>query len=135
MTLRCAASGSPSPTLLWRREGERVWGNPDLSLTLRNIKASGRYTCIAFNQWGRIHSSAYVTVRGEIYLARGVTFSVLSVLPIPLTFTIVCPFSCLRGSFSLSVSPPSPSLLSYTSIPVLSPSPLSTFPCPYLLLV
>ena len=63
--LKCSASGSPQPTLLWRRGRERILGNPDLSLSINNIKTSAWYTCTAFNSEGTIKAAAYISVRGK----------------------------------------------------------------------
>ena len=70
--LSCAADGHPTPTILWRRDGEQLRQSTRLSLdgsgdlTLRNVTDAddGTYECTALNDMGVIVARAQLQITG-----------------------------------------------------------------------
>ncbi|MBL9208888.1 MAG: immunoglobulin domain-containing protein [Opitutaceae bacterium] len=65
VTFTATATGSPTPTLQWQKNGSPLAGQTGPSLTLSNVQAAdaGSYTCVATNASGSVTSnSAALTV-------------------------------------------------------------------------
>lgn len=62
VTFTVAASGNPTPTYQWRRDGVNIAGATSASLTLNNVQAAnaGTYTVVATNSAGTATSSGAV---------------------------------------------------------------------------
>ncbi len=60
VTFTVAASGSPSPTFQWRKDGTALLGQTSSSLTLTNVQTgdAGAYTAVASNSAGSVTSAA-----------------------------------------------------------------------------
>lgn len=92
-TLQCAASGKPSPTARWLRNGKEIQMQPGgrftcdskegvFRLHISNVQSGddGDYTCEAINSLGFVHTSGYLKVGSppiinrcpsELYLPEG----------------------------------------------------------------
>ncbi|XP_070539781.1 LOW QUALITY PROTEIN: fibroblast growth factor receptor-like 1 [Ptychodera flava] len=64
--LKCVATGHPRPTIIWKKDGERLTDSQlgegrraKWTLKLRNLRSSdsGKYTCIVFNTVGSINAT------------------------------------------------------------------------------
>lgn len=62
VTFTVAASGTPAPTLQWRKDGNAIAGETGTSLVLNNVQttAAGTYTAVATNSAGSATSSGAV---------------------------------------------------------------------------
>ena len=86
VTLSSGASGTPTPTLQWRRNGANVAGATNPALTLANVQPAdaGDYTLVATNVAGTATSSAAtlaVTTSGNI--APAITLQPVSRTVVP----------------------------------------------------
>ena len=66
VVLTCDASGQPSPTLRWLKDGREleITGNK-LEIAEVALPDRGNYTCVAKNMFGEVFSrSAIVNIRG-----------------------------------------------------------------------
>ena len=74
VTLRCEASGNPTPVMSWEKDGEEIIPTENLIeistngslLTIRNVTTdnAGWYTCTASNKVGRVLSGARLVIIG-----------------------------------------------------------------------
>ncbi|KAI2530472.1 roundabout guidance receptor 1, partial [Homo sapiens] len=73
--LSCVATGSPVPTILWRKDGVLVstqdsrikqLENGVLQIRYAKLGDTGRYTCIASTPSGEATWSAYIEVQGKV---------------------------------------------------------------------
>lgn len=73
VTLQCQVTGSPEPSVMWRRNGLMVQDVPDfvqtfaggvarLQILAARDKHGGRYECMAQNEAGHASTSCHVTV-------------------------------------------------------------------------
>jgi hypothetical protein len=62
VTFTVAATGSPAPTLQWRKDGTAIAGETGTSLALNNVQttAAGKYTVVATNASGSVTSNEAV---------------------------------------------------------------------------
>ncbi|XP_011788188.1 PREDICTED: roundabout homolog 1 [Colobus angolensis palliatus] len=75
LVLSCVATGSPVPTILWRKDGVLVstqdsrikqLENGALQIRYAKLGDTGRYTCIASTPSGEATWSAYIEVQGKL---------------------------------------------------------------------
>ena len=78
VSFSCNASGNPTPTFSWTKNGSPInttanarislsAGNKQLDITNANSVDSGEYRCVANNSVGAVHSSAaFLTVQCKI---------------------------------------------------------------------
>lgn len=81
VTLTVAATGTPTPTLQWRKDGANISGQTGTSLALTNVDltAAGSYTCVATNVVNSATSNAAtITVTSP-------AAPTISTQPIPIT--------------------------------------------------
>ena len=71
-TLRCSATGIPTPSVSWEKDGVSIsqQGNVPLvagMITLIDVERadSGTYVCTAMNVVGRISTAGNLTVQGQ----------------------------------------------------------------------
>ena len=73
VTIRCPASGVPTPTVSWQKDGARVTQGetllftPDNSLVIKNgdVDASAKYTCSIQSNFGKEDISSVVEIIGK----------------------------------------------------------------------
>jgi len=79
VTFTAAASGTPTPTLQWRRDGQTIAGATNATLTVTNVRATdaGVYSVVATNPGGsQLSSAATLTVIAPNANARLTNLSV-----------------------------------------------------------
>ena len=71
ITLECAATGHPTPSIFWERVFSRTFPRSDhvlssgaLSIGPVMVADAGRYRCIAENSEGMVQADAIITVKG-----------------------------------------------------------------------
>ena len=77
VTFHCTATGNPTPTITWLKDGNRLAEGEKLSLTA-NRTHSGKYWCLADNNLDiTVNTSAsldvqckYTSVRSQLFLCR-----------------------------------------------------------------
>ncbi|XP_067052633.1 neural cell adhesion molecule 1-like [Acropora muricata] len=64
LKLSCHATGTPSPSIAWSRQGNKEWRETNSPLLLKNISRyqDGEYVCTAMNDAGNSTASVMVTV-------------------------------------------------------------------------
>lgn len=79
VTLNSGASGFPTPTYQWYKDGQLLAGQTGANLVLKNTKKtnSGLYHVIGKNSFGQTQSAKY-QVNVELQLATGVWFGTLN---------------------------------------------------------
>ncbi|XP_078657914.1 muscle, skeletal receptor tyrosine protein kinase-like isoform X18 [Branchiostoma floridae x Branchiostoma belcheri] len=79
-SLRCGATGNPSPVVIWEREGypieidQRKSILPSGNLRIKELQLSdgGRYRCVASNEYGQTYSNyAYLTIQVPAEMLQG----------------------------------------------------------------
>ncbi|XP_066298162.1 muscle, skeletal receptor tyrosine protein kinase-like isoform X3 [Branchiostoma lanceolatum] len=79
-SLRCGATGNPSPVVIWEREGypieidQRKSILPSGNLRIKELQLSdgGRYRCVASNEYGQTYSNyAYLTIQVPAEILQG----------------------------------------------------------------
>lgn len=80
VTFTVAVTGTPTPTIQWKKNGTDVAGATSLSLTLNNVQTTdaGSYTAVATNSSGSTTSSAAALVVSTATSAPGFTTQPLS---------------------------------------------------------
>ena len=77
LVLRCSATGNPTPTLEWWRDGRPLYQTKKIHfqdnkqiIKMLNLTAedSGLYVCAASNKIGTVASKTNVGVYGKIFL-------------------------------------------------------------------
>lgn len=73
-TFTASASGSPTPTLQWRKNGTNISGATSSSLALTNIQSgdAGSYDCVATNSEGTATSNAATLTVGNPVPRKGI---------------------------------------------------------------
>ena len=80
--LMCAATGTPTPTITWQKDGLEVLPSADISivsadgnstLTISNAKMTdaGLYECNAANTAGTVFASGDISVTGKLAVTVG----------------------------------------------------------------
>ncbi|VDM26269.1 unnamed protein product [Toxocara canis] len=80
VTMLCRAQGDPSPSVTWRHNGSQIFASAkyavdDRSLSIFSVNQSdsGEYLCVASNENGSDHASAFLSVIGSDLIEYGPT--------------------------------------------------------------
>lgn len=92
VSLSCVAVGSPMPYVKWRLGALELTPDYDVPigrnvLTLRDIKETAIYTCVAASDLGNIEAEAEVRVKGKDQL-YDITFYYIVLLYLELLFSM-----------------------------------------------
>ncbi|XP_078574088.1 muscle, skeletal receptor tyrosine protein kinase-like isoform X6 [Branchiostoma floridae x Branchiostoma japonicum] len=79
-SLRCGATGNPSPVVIWEREGypieidqrKSILQSGNLRIKELQLSDGGRYRCVASNEYGQTYSNyAYLTIQVPAEILQG----------------------------------------------------------------
>ena len=102
ITLECAATGHPTPSIFWERVFSRTFPRSDhvlssgaLSIGPVMVADAGRYRCIAENSEGMVQADAIITVKGMYIHGRVLGWEELQTLYCCMEY--LCAVRCCHG--------------------------------------